>query len=170
MVFCARADRAGDLGWSPSVSEPGTRRVPTAGWPATGKTTRRTLLPSWGAMGDRSTIFICDKLSGSQLSFVRAGDHGQMSLSQRSILEEVGLWKEVEAVAGAGAQAEARAEDLGAWVAPGPPALQVTAFALAADTASPTQRGRLATPRSVPGAVPGWLGHSCSVSGDSVGL
>lgn len=121
-------------------------------------------------MGDRSTIFICDKLSGSQLSFVRAGDHGQMSISQRSILEEVGLWKEVEVVAGAGAQAEARAEDLGAWVAPEPPALQVTAFALAADTASPTQRGRLATPRSVPGAVPGWLGHSCSVSGDSVGL
>jgi len=55
-------------------------------------------------MGDRSTIFICDKLSGSQLSFVWAGDHGQMSLSQRSILEEVGLWKEVEVVAGAGAQ------------------------------------------------------------------
>ena len=119
--------------------KPATRSESTAPWPGMGKTTLRTPVPSWRGAGNRSTVFACSKLSGSQLSLTRGRDHGQASLPQRFTLEEVGLWEEVEVVAGAGAQAEARAADLGGWVVLKPLGLQGPAFARAADTASPTR-------------------------------
>ena len=115
-------------------------------------------------MDDRSTAFVCDKLSGNQLRFARGGDHGQMSLSQRSRLEEARSWKEVEVEAGV---AEG---DLDVWVAPRLLALEATASALVAGTASPIRLALRATTKSAPGVGPGWCESSFWVPVESGGL